>query len=750
MAAKKAKQSQTPVGDEVFIQRILEQRRDIAAELRQSTSRTQASQALAEIFQATPDTQFGLVKALAKQQEVDAADVLLAMHELAPQKEVRKEARRALIQLAGSKIYPSWAPGSEQPTAISSNYPPRFWKGVVTLSRESAQVRVSLSWEYGFEYSEARLMSFLLDFWQDGVNDFYMKVGSRRHIDELFHEQTSMLENAQENSVQSVDCTLAEAKRLLLEALDVNTWRKTAPHKDYRHYLPTIQQLILNAPETGTDRGLTFINPGLEPDEVVGHFLGGWAFGDFGLCYDLLGGDSPVREGLERDEWIARRRAWSDEAHPQRYEPRVIREREQAQSAIWLPGSFLSDRSTTRREIDACWSLELADTPLSGTLPEMPLGTAVLRETGRHWFWTGYTLVSEEEVWRIQRFSDEGANAQGLPLASLEQRFKEQSDAIQDILDNKDPRGPDGQKILEELLWRTNYALYYLDALLVKNPLDPNLYQDAAGYAISIGLRERAVVYLQKWVEHFPHDAQNTRILQQLGAIEATLAADYAATGLERRARRFLELAEQSALDALNIRSEAMSYMLLGEMKITQGQLDAALNYLQQALAANPSREEEAQIENDLAGINMERDQPAEALRHYQRVEELTPGIKSLWFNMGLVNRVLKNTNEAEKYLKRSIEEEPEYSEAFIELAALYASTRDYGRAIQVTEQGLQLHPNSAHLRALLASIYLEQGDGRRAEAELKEAERIDADHQFVKMVRRRLNEAQRRVTRER
>src|SRR5437660_1368262 len=123
MATKKAKQSQTPVGDEVFIQRVLEQRGEIAAGLRLSTSRGQASQVLAEIFQAGPDTQLGLIKALARQRDVDAADVLLALHELAPQKEVRKEARRALIQLAGSKIYPSWAPGSEQPTAISSNYP---------------------------------------------------------------------------------------------------------------------------------------------------------------------------------------------------------------------------------------------------------------------------------------------------------------------------------------------------------------------------------------------------------------------------------------------------------------------------------------------------------------------------------------------------------------------------------------------------------------------------------------------------
>ncbi len=38
--------------------------------------------------------------------------------------------------------------------------------------------------------------------------------------------------------------------------------------------------------------------------------------GDFGLCFDLLTSDSPLKEGLSRDEWVELRRKWADEADP--------------------------------------------------------------------------------------------------------------------------------------------------------------------------------------------------------------------------------------------------------------------------------------------------------------------------------------------------------------------------------------------------------------------------------------------------
>src|SRR5437763_14964546 len=155
-----------------------------------------------------------------------------------------------------------------------------------------------------------------------------------------------------------VDYTLAEGRRLIQEALSVNEWRGTTPYKEYRHHLPTVQQLVLNAPEVDLDRGRTFINPDLALDEIVANFTGGWSLGDFGLCFDLLTSDSSLLEGLSKDEWVDLRRKWADEAHPSRFEPRFLHERERSQSSLWVPSSFMGGRSSAQREIEIGWSLE--------------------------------------------------------------------------------------------------------------------------------------------------------------------------------------------------------------------------------------------------------------------------------------------------------------------------------------------------------------------------------------------------------
>src|SRR5260370_3859399 len=211
-------------------------------------------------------------------------------------------------------------------------------------------------------------------------------------------------------------------RRVIEEVFCENPGRETSPKKDYRHDLPIVRQLVLNAPDVGLGRGRTIIHLGRDPYEVVGNFGGGWAMGDYGLCFDLLVSNSPLLEGLSRDEWIDQRRKWADEAHPARFEPRLLRERERSQQSLWLPNPVLAGRSSTIREAEMGWSLEISHTLLRRILTEMPMGTAVNKETGRHWFWTSYTLVRDWRLCRVQRMADEGARAQGLPITELQER----------------------------------------------------------------------------------------------------------------------------------------------------------------------------------------------------------------------------------------------------------------------------------------------------------------------------------------
>src|SRR5215469_14589620 len=643
MAPGKHTRTSVPRGDDTQIQGLLEKRHEIAQALHNSTSRAQAETALAGLTNIDESTQLALLKALAKQQDTDAADILLAINELTPNKAIRKESRRALIQLAGAKIYPSWTPEQEPaPAPLGVSSPPRFWKGYVSEMREKGEIELVLCWEQGFEDGEARLMGFLLDFWQDGVKDFLTEVSSKRRIDTRIQELNLTIASTDDSPVNMTDCTLAEGRRLLEEALAVYKWRGTSPHQDYRHFLPTVQQLVLNASDVGIDRGRTFIKPGLEPDEIVVNFIGGWSMGDFGLCFDLSTKNSPLLEGLARDEWVGLRRKWADEAHPARFEMRFMREREHNQQSLWLPTPFLSDVSSTQREIEIGWSLELAHTPLSGTLPEMPLGTAVYKETGRHWFWTSYTLVREEGEWRIHRMTDEGRNAQGLPIEDLQKQLDEHDKRVDEIMQTHRPDEPGAQEYLEEIVWRTIQALHYDDALLVKLPLDRKVYNDAFGHARALGLSERSIVYLEGIVQHFPRDYDIGNILRNLGAAQADLAEKYRDLKMTERSEHFFELAEATFHRSIEASNTALGHLLLAELLVATDREEEALAEYASAKSLSTTRDEEALIEFDLATIAMVHERLDEALSHFMRVAEINPDYDGIWLNIGIAHRGLK------------------------------------------------------------------------------------------------------------
>ncbi|MGZ3610328.1 MAG: tetratricopeptide repeat protein, partial [Ktedonobacteraceae bacterium] len=671
-----------------------------------------------------------------KQQDTNAADVLLAINELAPNKAIRKEARRALIQLAGAKIYPSWTPEPEPGPALAVSNPPRFWKGFVTETREEGELELVLCWEQGFEFGEARLMAFMLDLWEAGIKNFTTEVGTKRHIETRIGNTRVRYSKSIGREIRIIDCTLAEGRRLILEALAVNEWRGTAPSTEYRHYLPTVEQLVLRAPGLDADQGKTFISPDIEPDEIVGDFIGAWTLGDFGLCFDLLTNNNSLKAGLSRDEWVDQRRKWADEANPSRYEPSFLRERERSQQSIWLPTSALGDRISTQQEVEVGWSLELTDTPLSGTLPEMPMGTAVYKETGRHWFWTSYTLVKEEGAWRIQRMKDDGASAQSLSITELQQRLKTIDERNQKIVETHQPNEPDSQQHYEEIISGSIQALHYDDALLVKLPLDRTIYDDAYSRARGLRLSERAIVYLEAIIQRFPKDPDIGNILQLLAVSQADLSEQYKQDKMTVLAEHFSQMALDNLQKAIAVKNTALAHIILAEMFMANNRKEEALAELELARTLSDNSDEEAQIEADLATMAMVDEQYDEAIEHYIHVAEINPYYNGVLINLGLAYRRQEKYEEAIAYYQRALEAYPKEIPIYAELGTIYMTTQQLDKAIEIVEQGLRQHPNSAHLHALLAAIYSENGDRRRAQSELAEAERINPDLEVVQAVR--------------
>jgi tetratricopeptide (TPR) repeat protein len=525
----------------------------------------------------------------------------------------------------------------------------------------------------------------------------------------------------------------------VLEALDVNRWRKTTPHKDYRHYQPTVQQLVLNATDVGEDSGRIFTRPDLSPDEIVANFTGGWSLGDYGLSYDLLASNSDLLAGLTRDEWVKQRRAWADEAHPARMAPGYIRELEHNQQSLWLPGSVVSSRLSTRREVEMAWSLELVNTPLSGTLPEMPMGTAVYKETGRHWFWTTYTLVQEDGQWRISRMTDEGANAQGLPVAEVEQKLKDHDERIQEITREHSPTDPEGTRYYEEIMWRMVQAMHFDDALLVKLPFDRTIYEDAFSRAMSMRMIERSLVYAEEMADRFSTLYTHGEDLRRLGAVQVALADQFVQFGMDERAEHFFDLADNTIRDSLVADESAMGHLLLGELQMQQGAYEDAIVSFQQALPLVVNRDEEAQLEFDLGSSLLQLERFSEAASHLERVAEINPNYAGIWFNVGYAYRVQKQYAEAEAFYKRAIEQQPDDMRSYSELGSIYMNTQRLPDAYKIVEQGISANPSSAHLKALLAAVLLEMGDRRRSRAMLEEAEQINPNLEIVQAVRQTL-----------
>jgi tetratricopeptide (TPR) repeat protein len=793
--AKKQQDGLLTQADQEQVRQQLTRYKELAHELKKRSRQNQSVEdALAAITELDEASQLALVKALGAEGTIEAADVVQALQNYTRLKTVRKEARRALLRLESADVYPEW-----QPPALPSltsileeslepeGEAPRFWRGEYSDTEDSGEIQLLLFFEQGERYREVRLLGFLLDFWNDGLKDFFTYIKSKRSTE----KQIEQIHMQAAPDVKFLECTLDEARGMIDDALTVNKRNNKPPHPDYVRNRELVDELLesdyeeKDTDESELESALATLPPQLRdlllsPDLVemdVSSFLITLENGEYGNVYDSLSNTSPLRQGLSRREWISRHREWRREAMPETIDVHFLRRREETED----DGPLL---------VDAGWSYAFKDTA-EETPPEIPAATLTSAETNRHWFLTTFEMVKERGKYRVHDIIDEGQQVLNLPEEVLRERLTEmeaqaeqirqqaqkelEEDEIEDEeLEDEEEEGEDFEVVDEEdeededweeedededfasLTGSLNQingrlreatkmlvtAMHYRDALIMRTPHDGLLYEQACTWALAIEDRERAATYARLWADHVPE--QRAQALEGLGEILMLLASSEIDN--EDVYERHVTQAEQAFRESIAIeRIPAKEVMLAQALIVQEKQQQEAEDLLKKALQ-EPMEQRTTTLANASLGLLSSYKGDAEqALSFYQKAAEITPDYPDIWRLIGQTQLALDQTDEAEQSFLRGIQEEPANAQTYNELGQLYLDIRQNAAQAQtVLEQGLEQDPDNPEIIITLARTYIKTGDLDEAEQLLEEAEDIDESSTFLTAVRQELAEARR------
>jgi tetratricopeptide (TPR) repeat protein len=654
------------VNENIFEQH-LQQYHQLASELRQSNTIDQAVLALEPLVNIAQTDQIAYLKALGQEDSSDAADVAQAMYNIAPDKEVRKEARRTLLRLEAQNIYSQWditPEGIVRPT-------------ILTITPEDSP--------------------------------------------------TAQQTDSKDEAPLGLDSLLQELE-------------------EFFESLPG--------------------SPTLEP---VTALLESWDDGDPDEAYDALSLRSPLREGLDADAWVERRIQWLESANTGLLKIAYVGEKDKL-----APDCVV---------VEANWSLPIANPTAEHPPLDLPTATCVFKETGRHWFWTSYVVVEEDGEWRITDMTDEGVTALQLPLEEIERILREKAakaserltaladDEEEDFEDFDDDDEVDDEDFeeddeedfdeediddedddeeeeefnlnfleeIEEFIREATQAMHYHDAFIHQAPDDnPAVYQSAVEFAQIVRDTERAAAYFEQMAQNLP--TIRGKALRGLAIMYEQMLQDYLdddPTDPEPERQRYNTLIEKTLRQAIETDETTRSHILLAEVLIRQDKnLDEAETLLKTADPSALEDEHIMSIEAGLAQIAESRDQKEEALQHYQKVASLDLDFPHLWLKIGSLQRQLGDTDEAIFNLQRSVKEEPDLIDAYVELSTIYTGQKQFNRARDILRKALDKAPDSVDVLASLAIVYTKSGDLHSAQRYLQQAEMLDEQNSFVALAR--------------
>lgn len=115
-----------------------------------------------------------------------------------------------------------------------------------------------------------------------------------------------------------------------------------------------------------------------------------------------------------------------------------------------------------------------------------------------------------------------------------------------------------------------------------------------------------------------------------------------------------------------------------------------------------------------------------QAVSLFQEILKLDPGDYQSWTELATAYLLQKNTVEAEKAYLRSIEIQPAYLLALVDLGRLRLMLKDFDGAVDVLTRAVTVKPDSADANFFLGEAYLQIKKGSKAVGYLNQALKLD------------------------
>ena len=143
--------------------------------------------------------------------------------------------------------------------------------------------------------------------------------------------------------------------------------------------------------------------------------------------------------------------------------------------------------------------------------------------------------------------------------------------------------------------------------------------------------------------------------------------------------------------------------------------------------AVNPSPTELDAVKelNKATGL-MLKSEYKEAIEFLKKAIELNPEFSEAYYNLGISYERLGKHKDAIEMLKKTIELSPDNPNAYYALGYVYYQKKKYKKAIDAFEHTVSLQPNNAFAFKKLGSSYLKVGEKDKALEQQQVLEKLD------------------------